>query len=85
MINADKKYRLISKERLFRAKRNTCFSRGTYIFLWRAVTMYDGTFKCKEIPEYWLPSYLLEEIPNNSQSAPSVSNNQNSKIKRHMA
>lgn len=43
----------------------------------------DGTFKCNEIPEYWLPSYLLEEIPNNSQSAPSVSNNQNSKIKRH--
>lgn len=37
------------------------------------VTMYDdsdGTFKCNE-------------IPNNSQSAPSVSNNQNSKIKRH--
>lgn len=96
MIHPNDKFRFISKERLLFISHNKqrevigssasveelMFSCGEEI----TVTMYDdsdGTFKCNEIPEYWLPSYLLEEIPNNSQSAPSVSNNQNSKIKRH--
>lgn len=95
MIHPNDKFRFISKERLLFISHNKqreviwssasveelMFSCGEEI----TVTMYDdsdGTFKCKEIPEYWLPTYLLEEIQNNSQSTP-VSNNQGSKIKRH--
>lgn len=97
MIHPNDKFRFISKERLLfishNNKREILGVNATVEELIPlcgkevTVTMYDdsdGTIKCNEIPEYWLPSYLLEEIQNDSQFH-SVPSNQgsNNKIKRH--
>lgn len=96
IISPNKRYRLVSKERLLfvsHSKQREILGANALVeeimpLCGKEIklTLYDdsdGTFKCEEVPEYWLPSYLLEEISNNSQLVSSVSNNQSSKIKRH--